>query len=65
MATAATPTEVNLAQLFRNRSATYGDAPRWRQQHAGKQFSATWRENQALANSLIAGLDAIGARPGD
>jgi long-chain acyl-CoA synthetase len=69
MGTAATPTgvdtEVNLAQLFRNRSATYGDAPRWRQQRADKQLSVTWRENQALVNGLIAGLDAIGAQPGD
>lgn len=60
-----TKTEVNLAQLFRNRAATQGDAPRWRQRHKDTTLTMTWRENQALVNSLIAGLDALGARPGD
>ncbi len=58
-------TEANLAQLFRNRSATYGSAVRWQQKHNGALLSMTYRENQALVNSLIAGLDALGARPGD
>ncbi|MBF6591729.1 MAG: long-chain fatty acid--CoA ligase [Ktedonobacterales bacterium] len=58
-------TEINLAQLFRNRAATYGDAIRWRQKRLGKEYKATWRENQALVNSFISGLDALGAAPGD
>lgn len=58
-------TEVNLAQLFRNRVPTYGDTIRWRQRRGGQEFKATWRENQALVNSLLAGLDALGAAPGD
>jgi long-chain acyl-CoA synthetase len=57
--------EVNLAQLFRNRSATYGERIRWRQQRSGVWQKATWLENQAIVNRLIAGLDALGARPGD
>lgn len=60
-----TETEANLAQLFRNRAATYGDAPRWRQRQGSATQTMTWRENQALVNSLIAGLDALGAHPGD
>src|SRR5262249_6278370 len=58
-------TEVNLAQLFRKRSATYGKATRWRQKVGDKWLKMTWRENQELVNSVIAGLDAIGARPGE
>lgn len=58
-------TEVNLAQLFRNRAATYGDAIRWRQRIQNDWRQATWRENQRLVNSLIAGLDAVGFRPGE
>jgi long-chain acyl-CoA synthetase len=58
-------TETNLAAIFRNRAATYGDAPRWRQRRHGVWRSATWRENQAIVNSVLAGLDALGARPGD
>lgn len=60
-----TPTETNLAQLFRSRAATFGDAPRWQQRHGDATLTMTWRENQALVNSLIAGLDALGARPAD
>ncbi len=58
-------TEINLAQLFRDRSAMYGDALRWRQRRDGVWLRATWRENQAIVNTLIAGLDALGAAPGD
>jgi len=57
--------EVNLAQLFRNRSATYGNRIRWREQRNGVWRKATWTENQAIVNRLIVGLEAIGARPGD
>lgn len=57
--------EINLAQLFRNRAAMYGDAVRWRQQVYGTWLSATWRQNQAIVNSLIAGLDVLGARRGE
>ena len=56
--------EVNVAQLFRNRSKTYGKRLRWREQRDGVWQQATWTENQAIVNSLIAGLDALGARPG-
>lgn len=58
-------TEVNVAQLFRNRSATYGKRIRWREQRNGVWQKATWTENQAIVNSLIAGLDALGAQRGD
>ncbi|HEY7340403.1 MAG TPA: long-chain fatty acid--CoA ligase [Ktedonobacterales bacterium] len=57
--------EVNLAQLFRNRSATYGNRVRWREHRKGVWRKATWTENQAIVNRLIVGLEAIGARPGD
>jgi len=60
-----TRTETNFAQLFRNRSARYGKATRWRQKVGDKWVTMTWLENQALVNSLIAGLDALGARRGD
>ncbi|HEU5440881.1 MAG TPA: long-chain fatty acid--CoA ligase [Ktedonobacterales bacterium] len=58
-------TEVNLAQVFRNRAVQYGDKPRWRALGSGAQPQMTWRENQRLVNALLAGLDALGARPGD
>jgi long-chain acyl-CoA synthetase len=58
-------TEANLAQLFRNRSATFGDRIRWRQKDSGTGRRMTWRENQALVNNLIAGLDALGVQPGE
>jgi long-chain acyl-CoA synthetase len=57
--------EINLAQRFRNRSATYGDKIRWRQKHGSQELKATWRENQALVNGILSGLDALGAAPGD
>jgi long-chain acyl-CoA synthetase len=57
--------EMNLAQLFRNRSATYGNRIRWREQRNGVWQKATWAENQAIVNRLIVGLEALGARPGD
>src|SRR5260221_10010611 len=57
--------EVNLAQLFRNRSAQYGDRVRWKQKRDGVWLSKTWKENQQLVNRLISGLDALGARAGD
>jgi long-chain acyl-CoA synthetase len=57
--------EVNVAQLFRNRSATYGKRIRWREQRNGVWQKATWKENQAIVNSLISGLDALGAQRGD
>jgi long-chain acyl-CoA synthetase len=57
--------EINLAQLFRNRAATYGDAIRWRATRGGKQFKATWRENQAMVSTYLSALDALGVRPGD
>src|SRR5690348_7899942 len=57
--------EMNLAQLFRNRSATYANRIRWREQRNGVWRKATWTENQAIVNRLIVGLEAIGARPGD
>ena len=58
-------TEVNLAQLFRNRAATYGNAIRWCQRSQNVWKQATWLENQRLVNSLIAGLDAIAIQPGE
>lgn len=57
--------ESTLAQIFRNRAELYGDAVRWRQKQRGEWVSATWRENKALVNRLIAGLDALGVRPGE
>lgn len=57
--------EVNLAQLFRARSAQFADQTRWREKRSGKILSATFRENQRLVNRLIAGLEALGVRPGD
>ncbi len=55
----------NLAQMFRVRSAYFGDAVRWRQVVNGSWTSMTWRENAALVTELIAGLDALGVRPGE
>jgi long-chain acyl-CoA synthetase len=57
--------ENNIVQMFRNRSTTYGTRIRWREQRGGVWQKATWKENQAIVNSLIAGLDALGARRGD
>ncbi len=58
-------TETNLAQLFRNRAATYGEHERWREKRQGAWVSATWHENLRIVNEVIAGLDALGAEPGD
>jgi long-chain acyl-CoA synthetase len=55
----------NLAEMFRDRSERYGAAIRWRQKRRGEWHSATWLENQQLVNSLISGLDALGALPGE
>jgi long-chain acyl-CoA synthetase len=57
--------EVNLAQVFRNRSAKFGNKTRWRQKRDGVWLSKTWKENQQLVNTLISGLDELGARQGD
>ncbi|HEV2461814.1 MAG TPA: AMP-binding protein, partial [Ktedonobacterales bacterium] len=57
--------ETNLAQVFRGRAALYGDRVRWREKRNGQALRATWRENKQIVNSLIAGLDALGAAPGD
>jgi long-chain acyl-CoA synthetase len=57
--------EVNLAQLFRNRSAKFSNRVRWKQKRGGVWLSKTGKENQQLVNSLISGLDALGARKGD
>lgn len=62
---AAEEADRNLAELFRNRALRYGPAVRWRQKRAGVWQSATWRENQQLVNSVISGLDALGAVAGD
>ena len=64
-AVSAGEAEVNLAQLFRQRTTRYGDASRWREKRDGVWHRATWRENQAIVNCLIAGLEALGARCGD
>ena len=58
-------TETNFAQLFRTRSAKFGGKVRWRQKRDGSWLRASWRENQRMVNSLVAGLDEIGARRGD
>jgi long-chain acyl-CoA synthetase len=63
----------NLALLFRDRSAHYADAVRWRQpirQSCDDSSGDSWRivtfaEQRQLVNHLICGLDALGARPGD
>jgi long-chain acyl-CoA synthetase len=57
--------EANLAQMFRNRSAEYVDAVRWREKHGETWDEATWRKNQTLVNSVISGLDALGIVAGE
>jgi long-chain acyl-CoA synthetase len=57
--------ETNLAQLFRTRSAKFRNRVRWKQKRNGVWLAKTWTENQQLVNALIAGLDALDARPGD
>src|SRR5690348_18434246 len=58
-------TETNLAQLFRARTARFGDMTRWRQRFGQEWRSATYRENQRLVNRVMCGLDALGIRRGD
>jgi long-chain acyl-CoA synthetase len=57
--------ESNFAQVFRARSATYAKSTRWRQKVGEKWSSATFRENAAMVNSVMSGLEALGARSGD
>jgi long-chain acyl-CoA synthetase len=56
--------EENVVAMFRNRSARFASAPRWRAKRDGVWRSMTWSGNQALVNDLIAGLYALGVRPG-
>lgn len=60
-----TASENNLAQVFRARAMTYGRSTRWRQKVGDKWISSTFRENAALVNSVLSGLDALGAKRGD
>ncbi|MGO8947273.1 MAG: AMP-dependent synthetase/ligase [Ktedonobacterales bacterium] len=63
---AALPGETtNLAQLFRNCTAQFGDAVRWRQPQGQRWHAVTYRQNQCLVNRVMSGLDALGAHPGD
>jgi long-chain acyl-CoA synthetase len=64
-AVSAGEAEVNLAQLFRHRTAQFGDAPRWRERRDGVWLQATFLEHRRLVNDLISGLDALGVRPGN
>ena len=57
--------EENLATMFRNRSALFGDALRWKANVRGRWWHMSWAENKALVNRLIAGLTALGVKPGD
>jgi len=57
--------ETNLAQLFRQRSAQYAEAIRWRQSCGASWRAVTYWEQLQLVNQLVSGLDALGARPGD
>jgi len=63
--TATLKTETNLAELFRDRTARFGDLTRWRQRYGREWRRATYRENQRLVNCLMSGLDTLGMRPGD
>ncbi|HEX9069322.1 MAG TPA: long-chain fatty acid--CoA ligase [Ktedonobacterales bacterium] len=58
-------TESNMAQVFRNRSATYAKAVRWRQKQGDAWAQQTWGEHLRLVNALAGGLEVLGARPGD
>ncbi len=60
-----TAPEVNLAQVFRARSTAFAKSTRWRQKVGEKWISTSFRENAAMVYSLLSGLDALGARPGD
>ena len=56
--------EENVVAMFRNRSARFAAAPRWRAKRDGVWRSMTWSGNQALVNDLITGLCTLGVRPG-
>ncbi|MDE3228590.1 MAG: AMP-binding protein, partial [Chloroflexota bacterium] len=56
--------EEHVVAMFRERSARFGPAPRWRARRDGVWRGMTWSENQALVNQLIAGLGALGAHAG-
>jgi len=56
--------EENVVAMFRNRSARFASAPRWRAKRDGVWRSMTWSANQAMVNDLIAGLHTLGARQG-
>jgi long-chain acyl-CoA synthetase len=56
--------EPNVVAMFRDRCARFGDAPRWRIRRDGAWMTMTWSGSQAVVNELIAGLDALGVRPG-
>ncbi len=56
--------EENVVAMFRNRSARFAAAPRWRAKRDGVWRSMTWSGNQALVNDLIVGLSALGVQPG-
>jgi long-chain acyl-CoA synthetase len=58
-------TEANVVAMFRERCARFGDAPHWRVRSPdGAWKSMTWSASQAVVNELIAGLSALGVRPG-
>ncbi len=57
--------EPNVVVMFRDRCARFGDAPHWRiRQPDGSWASMTWSASQAAVNEVIAGLNALGVRPG-
>lgn len=59
------PSEPTLAQVFRNRSELFADSLRWKAWRNGTWLTMTWRENQTLVHSIIAGLTSLGVRPGE
>lgn len=56
--------EPNVVAMFRDRCARFGDAPHWRIRRGGAWMTMTWSGSQAIVNELIAGLSALGVRPG-
>lgn len=57
--------EPNVVAMFRDRCARFGDAPHWRiRQPDGAWASMSWRGSQEVVNAVIAGLSALGVRPG-
>ncbi|HEX8996459.1 MAG TPA: long-chain fatty acid--CoA ligase [Ktedonobacterales bacterium] len=56
--------EENVVVMFRNRCAQFGPAPRWRAKRNGVWSRMTWSGAQAIVNELIAGMYALGVRPG-